>query len=310
MGTLVRIKLYTSSVEQARDAFQAAFGRIGEIDAALSDYKPESEVSRLSRSPAGEPVPVSEDLFRVLGVAQELAAKTDGAFDATLGPVTRLWRKARERGELPDAEALYDASSVSGYGKLRLDERYRTVTFEKTGMQLDFGGIAKGYAADAALEVLREKGIRSALVAVSGDLACSAAPPGKRGWKISVRPLAEDGAVDPAVLVLSNAAVSTSGDAEQHLDAGGKRYSHIVDPKSSEGLTRRIGVTVVASSGVRADGLATAVSVVGAERGMALIEESSDAAALVAVLEGGETRLIESVRFQRLLDTGEPIISP
>ncbi len=306
MGTLVRIKLYAFDVERARDAFRAAFGRIAEIDTALSDYKPDSEVSRLSRARAGEPVPVSEDLFRVLSVAQELAAKTDGAFDVTLGPVTRLWREARARGELPETEALQQASSVSGYRRLLLDGRYRTVAFEKAGMQLDFGGIAKGYAGDAALEVLREKGIRSALVAVSGDLACSGPPPGDRGWKIAVRPLTEDGAADPLVLVLSNAAVSTSGDAEQHLDSGGKRYSHIVDPQSSEGLTSRIGVTVVASSGIRSDGLATAVSVLGAERGMVLVEESSDAAALVAVSVGGKARLIESVRFGRLIDAREP----
>jgi thiamine biosynthesis lipoprotein len=306
MGTLVRIKLYAAGVEQARDAFRAAFGLIAGIDAALSDYKPESEVSRLSRAAAGEPVPVSEDLFRVLSVAQELAASTDGAFDVTLGPVTRLWREARKRGEPPDARALREASAVSGYRKLRLNERFRTVTLEKAGMQLDLGGIAKGYAADAALGVLRESGIRSALVAVSGDVACSGPPPGKRGWRIAAGPLPEDSSARLPVLVLSNAAVSTSGDAEQYLDFGGRRYSHIVDPQSGEGLTRRIGVTVVASSGIRADGLATAVSVLGAERGIALIEESSDAAAWIAISQGGPPRLIESERFGRLTENREP----
>src|SRR5439155_8618517 len=131
----------------------------------------------------------------------------------------------------------------------------------------------KGYAADAALSVLAQLGIRRALVAVSGDLAFGDPPPGRRGWKIGVQ---------TRVVELCNAAVSTSGDAEQHLDAGGKRYSHILDPATRMGSTRQMTVTVVARRGIDADSLSTAVSVLGPERGMELIETRPDAAAVLA----------------------------
>jgi thiamine biosynthesis lipoprotein len=151
-------------------------------------------------------------------------------------------------------------------------------------MQLDVGAIGKGYAADEALEVLAKLGIRRALVAVSGDLAIGDPPPGKSGWKIGT----------PApILELANAAISTSGDAEQHLDAGGTRYSHIVDPSTGAGLTRGITVTVVARRGMDSDSLSTAVSVLGPERGIALVNGRPDAAALI--LDG--ERLLPSARW-------------
>jgi len=265
MGTLVRIKLYAAGADQAKPAFGAAFARIAELDGALSDYQPESELNRVCRTAIGTPVAASADLFGVLAASRKLAEETNGAFDVTLGPVIRLWRQARRDRRLPDAAALREAAARSGYRKLHLDTARRTVMLDEPGMQIDLGGIAKGYAADAALAVLAALGIRRALVAASGDLAFGDPPPGRRGWTI--------GLDSPAcVLELANGAVSTSGDEQQHLDVGGRRYSHIIDPATSMALARPIGVTIVARRGVDADGLATAVSVLGAERGLALIE--------------------------------------
>jgi thiamine biosynthesis lipoprotein len=306
MGTLVRIQLFAANQQQAREAFRAAFERIAQLDAILSDYKPDSELNRLCRAPAGRPVTVSEDLFRVLAASQELAEQTAGAFDVTLGPVIRLWRQARNDNRPPDATALHEASTRCGYGKMHLDPQRRGVTLDAPGMQLDLGGIAKGYAADAALEALRELGIRSALVALSGDIVCGDPPPGRRGWRIATDPLPEPGAGFAAVLELSNAAVSTSGDAEQHLDSNGERYSHIVDPATRQGITSRIGVSVVAPCGVQADGLATAVSLLGVERGLALIEQRTGTAALTAVRQNGQTSLVESARFRRFAAAASP----
>lgn len=286
MGTLFRIKLYAADEQSAATAFRAAFDRVGELDAMLSDYKDDSELSRISQTAIGHPVKIGEDLFRVLAASQRLAGETDGAFDATLGPVVRLWREARKNHRLPDAAALKEAGARCGYRKLRLDRANRTVTLDQAGMQLDVGGIAKGYAADSALAVLKKLGIRSALVAASGDLAFGDPPPGQRGWKIGV---------DSTVLELRNAAVSTSGDSEQRLDAGGKRYSHIIDPVTGTGLTSRITVTIVAPDGMTADSMATAVSVLGAGRGMEFVERKQDVAALIV---GSEGRRIESTRFR------------
>ena len=147
-------------------------------------------------------------------------------------------------------------------------------------MRLDVGAIGKGYAASEALAVLTARGFGSALVAVSGDLAFSGAPPGARGWRVQLHSVDLAPEV-PAVVELTNAAVSTAGASEQHLDAGGRRYSHIVDPATRTALTDDITVTVVAKHGLDADGLDTAVSVLGVEKGLALIESRPDAAALI-----------------------------
>jgi thiamine biosynthesis lipoprotein len=304
MGTLVHIQLFTADEQTARTAFRAAFDRIAQLDEILSDYKPESELNRLCRQPAGQPVPVSQDLFHVLAASQQLATQTDGTFDVTLGPVIRLWRQARKTNRLPDDAALQDASRRCGYRKLRLDAERRAVTLAEPGMQLDLGGIAKGYAADAALNTLRELGVERALVAISGDIVCGDAPPGKRGWKIAADPAAEPEGGPALALELSNAAVSTSGDAVQHLDSGGERYSHIIDPKSGKGITSRIGVTVVAPRGIQADGLATAVSLLGLERGLELIGRHENTAALIAIRENGKPQLVESPRLRGLIAPG------
>ena len=301
MGTLVRIQLFTVDQQRAREAFRIAFERIAQLDTILSDYQPESELNRLCRAPAGKSVTVSKDLFRVLAASQQLAGQTGGAFDVTLGPVVRLWRQARKLNRLPGAEVLREAAARSGYGKLRLDPGRRAVTLSEPGMQLDLGGIAKGYAADAALLALRELGIRRALVAISGDIACGDPPPGKDGWRIAADPLPQPGGAFRSVLQLSNAAVSTSGDAEQYLDTNGRRYSHIVDPATRQGMTSRIGVTVVAPKGMEADGLATAVSLLGIERGLELIEQRPGTGALIAVGEAGKSRRLESATFHRFV---------
>ena len=145
MGTLVRIKLYAASAEQASAAFRAAFGRIAQLDDELSDYKTDSELNRICRTAVGRPVAVSADLFEVLAASQKLAAETAGAFDVTLGPVIRLWRQARKDIRLPSAAALREAAAHTGYRKLHLDPQAQAVMLDEPGMQLDVGGIAKGH---------------------------------------------------------------------------------------------------------------------------------------------------------------------
>jgi thiamine biosynthesis lipoprotein len=314
MGTLVRIALYAPSAGIAEDAFRAAFDRIRTLDGILSDYRPDSELNHVTTAAVGRAVRVSEDLFAVLVRSQDLAEATGGAFDITQGPVIRLWREARKIARLPDAAALREAASRSGFRKLHLDIERRTVTLEIAGMALDVGAIGKGYAASEAIEVLGRLGVRSALVAVSGDLAFSDAPPGQRGWRIGVHSGLSRASAGhhgessgdrpaesvPGVLELANAAVSTSGSNEQHVDLDGRRYSHIIDPSSRMGLVDDITVTVIARHGVDADGLDTAVSVLGADRGLALIESRPDAAALIIQRTAAGTTVRPSSRFVAL----------
>lgn len=300
MGTLVRITVYTPDAQSASQAFRAAFDRIRSLDAILSDYRPDSELSQITSVAVGRAVHVSDDLFTVLRASQELAEATGGAFDVTQGPVIRLWREARQTKRVPESAALAEASGRSGYRQLHLDVVNRTAAFDTPGMALDVGAIGKGYAASEALEVLSARGIRSALVAVSGDLAFSDAPPGQRGWRVQVH--SEEGPTVrlPSVLELTNAAVSTSGSSEQHLDVDGRRYSHIIDPASGMGLVKDITVTVIAPHGLEADGLDTAISVLGAERGLALIESRPGVAALIIQRSSAETTMLASSRFRQL----------
>ena len=279
MGTLMRIQLYAPNAAAARRAFRAAFDRIAVLDAVLTDYQDGSELSRLSREAVGRPAQVSDDLYRVLDASRQISEETAGAFDITLGPLTHLWRAARKSNRVPEPAEVRAVLARCGYQKLHLNRQDRTVQLDQSGMQLDAGGIAKGFAADEALAVLERMGVPSALVAASGDLAFSGAPPGTSGWKIGL-------AAPVSYLVRSNGAVSTSGAAEQHLDAGAMRYSHIIDPRTGLGLTQGLTVTVTARRGMRADAASTAISVMGVERGLAWVARQADLAALVTEGDG------------------------
>jgi len=301
MGTLVKITVYTSGEEDARRAFRAGFDRIGRLDAILSDFKPDSELNRIVTTAVGKAIPVSRDLCTVLAASQALAAATGGAFDVTQGPVIRLWREARRTKQLPDPAALRAAAERAGFRKLHIESERCTVAMDVEGMALDVGAIAKGYAASEALAAIGHAGVRSAMVAVSGDLAFSDAPPGTNGWRVALPAVPAAGEDGPSVLELSNAAVSTAGADEQHLDAGGQRYSHIIDPRSGMALTDDLTVTVIARTGLVADGLDTAISVLGPERGLALVDARDDAVAVIVRRTSAGVVVRPSRRFAAFL---------
>jgi thiamine biosynthesis lipoprotein len=234
----------------------------------------------------------------VLNRAQALAMRTDGAFDVTAGPYVNLWRRARRLHELPKAEKLAEARRAVGYKNVRLDQRARAVELLAPNMRLDLGGIAKGYAVDQALAVLRTRGIKSALVAGSGDLAVSEAPPGKKGWRIEIA--AHDATNAPArqFVWLRHQALATSGDVFQNVEITGQRYSHIVDPRTGVGLTDRSLVTIIAPDCTTADGFATAVSVLGPVPGLQLVESTRGVAALITRKPGATVEQIASRRFR------------
>ena len=303
MGTLFRIKLYAQDEQQAQAAFHSAFERIASIDEALSDYKPNSELSRLPATAVQHAVKVGQDLFDVLSASQRMAQETDGAFDITVGPLTHLWRDARRQRRVPQPADVKQALSRCGFRKLHVSAADKTVQLDVPGMQLDAGGIAKGYAADQALAVLKQNGISMALVAASGDLAFSDAPPRQRGWKIGIDSYDSANAPFTRIVELQNAAVSTSGDTEQHLDAGGVRYSHIINPQTGVGVTTPVTVTVIARHGMDADSMATAISVLGLARGRTLVDSKPDMAALIVVREPGQAQVAESSRFGAITAT-------
>jgi thiamine biosynthesis lipoprotein len=297
MGVVFTLRLYAPDVARANRAARAAFGRVRELNAMMSDYDPDSELARLSNAEPVRPVPVSPELAFVLGESQELSQQSGGAFDVTVGPVVKLWRAARRSGEMPSPEALAVARAKVGHRLLRVDRKRRTVTLEKAGMALDLGGIAKGYAGDEMLRVLREHGVTRAMVDASGDIVAGDPPPGREAWRIGVAPLSPD-APPSRLLCLKNTAVATSGDAFQFVEIGGRRYSHIIDPQTGLGLTRRSSVTVIARHGYQADALASAVSVLGPEQGFPVAEKlGAEALVVLSAGEGEEIRQFATAGF-------------
>ncbi|MSO23583.1 MAG: FAD:protein FMN transferase [Acidobacteria bacterium] len=298
MGTVVRIVVYAPSAGSAVAATRSAFQRIRELDGILSDYQAESELSLLSHQSGDPPVKIGPDLFRVLSAARNLAVRSNGAFDVTAGPVIQLWRRARRQRTLPEADRIAAALDLTGFRWLTLDAKQQTAQLAKPGMRLDVGGIAKGYAADEALKILKQAGIERALVALGGDISVSNPPPGKKGWTIEIASLNLPGVPKPRQLVLDNVAASTSGDVEQFVELGGVRYSHIIDPRTGKALTGRRSVTVVAANGIDSDALATAVSVMDPQKGLKLIDATPGAAALIVVKTDSAFQTWKSKRWR------------
>jgi thiamine biosynthesis lipoprotein len=271
----------------------------------FSDYDSDTELSRLCLSSGqGSAVGVSLELWEVLSRAQELSRQTGGAFDVTVGPYVNLWRKARREGKLPSADRLARAGRSVGYWNVRLDGRGRSVELLAPDMRLDLGGIAKGYAIDAALKVLTDRGIQSAMVMGGGDLAVSGSPPGRRGWRIELAPLDVEGAPSAQHVVLRFRALATSGDVFQRMELEGRRYSHIVDPRTGIGLTDQSLVTVIAADCTTADSLATAVSVLGPLEGAALLESRRGVAGRMLRKPAAQIEVLETRGFRRWLEAG------
>ena len=299
MGTQFTIVLYAIDPRVASEAATAAFQRIAALEDIMSDYQADSELNLLCEKPPGIPVPLSQELFDIFSRSERISKISDGTFDITVGPYVRLWRFARKRKILPTPAEMATARAAVGWQKLRVDARIRTATLLVPGMRLDLGGIAKGYAADQALNEMKVRGISRALVAASGDIAVGDPPPGEQGWKIGISGWKSSDSA--STLLLHNCGISTSGDVEQSIEIGGVRYSHIVSPVTGLGLTERIQVTIVAPNATATDGLATAVSVLGKEAGLRLVEKEPGTAAIVLVANNaGEMGAYPSKRFKLL----------
>ncbi len=323
MGVPFAAAFYASDEASANKAIEAVWGRIDHLNSLMSDYDSTSELMRLCRdSGPDKPIRVSPELFRVLSKSVEVSELSDGAFDVSVGPLVKLWRRARRQKEIPDPRLLEEARTLVGWKNIKLcrmgtlarplsDNKhtdgqecpsYGSVELLKPGMKLDLGGIAVGYAADEAIKILKQHGITRAMIDGSGDIVVSDPPPSATGWRIGIASLREPDAAPTMFAVLANCSISTSGDAYQFVELGGRRYSHIVDPKTGLGLTERCSVTVIAPDGITADALATAVSVLGPERGLKLIESQPGTAALFATLDGDKLVTRQSTTFAKFIE--------
>ena len=305
MGTTIRIVLYAADKPTAEKAAAAAFARVAQLDRVLSDYNPNSEVMQLCKRndvEPGKPIAVSAELFDILAKAESVSKVCEGSFDVTVGPLVKLWRLARKTQVLPDAKELTDAMGKTGFEKVILVTNGKTVTLKVPGMRLDFGGIGKGYAADEALNVLRDQfHISRALVAAYGDITCGDAPPDTDGWTVDIAPISKDQA--PRRLKLVNRAVSTSGDMEQYTVIDGVRYSHVLNPKTGLGLTGRRSVTVIAKHGWQADAYAKVASVLPTDKALPMIDALDEGAMYIVMKETDDAneQVKASKRFDRYL---------
>jgi thiamine biosynthesis lipoprotein len=298
MGTVFRIELYAEDKEAAERAVGAAFKRIDDINAIASDYLPESELSRFNREPADKAVPVSADLFALISKSLDSSKQTDGAFDITVAYAVQQWRRAKRQKQLPTPDLTRKAIAMTDWKALRLDENKLTVTKLKEGLLLDLGGIGKGYAADAALAVLKARGFTRALVAGSGDLAIGDAPPGKPGWNVALRTFERPEENDRLIHVtLSRCGCSTSGDLHQFLELDGKRYSHIVNPQTGLGLTDRIACTVIAPDATTSDSLDNGMCVLGVEKGLRVAASVSGVVVRFTRPQGEAVKAVASKGF-------------
>ncbi len=306
MGTFARVVVVAKDATTAQECVRLALAEIKYVDELMSDYKSDSEISRVNKNAAEEPVAVSESTFEVLQRSIEFSRLTDGAFDITVGPLVSLFRIAESTGTAPSEELLAITKSKVGFEKLKLDDTNRTVQFAVEGMRLDLGGIAKGYAVDKAIVAARQSGAIGAMVDLGGDIRCFGKPPkGKKQWLIGVQdPNAAIKGIGGGGILLTlkvaDAAVATSGDYQQFVLVEGRRHSHIIDRKtgsSAEGLS---SVTIIAEDVTDADALATAVSVMGAEKGLALIEKLPNTEAIL-ITSQPEPKIIKTSAAEKYI---------
>jgi thiamine biosynthesis lipoprotein len=246
MGSAYSVAVYGEDRTRMEEAVDAAFEEVHRLDEMLSNYKPESELSEINRAAAERPVAVTTELFDLLAACVKYSGESDGAFDITVGPLMKVWGFYKGTGRLPHRAEVRGALDRVGYRNIVLDGANHTVRFARSGVELDPGGIGKGYAVDRMIEVLKQCGIRTALVSASGSSIYGlGAPPGEKGWKVQIRD-PKDQSKSVAEVYLRDESMSTSGNYEKFFRAEGKIYSHIMDPRTGWPAQGVLSVSVVA----------------------------------------------------------------
>jgi FAD:protein FMN transferase len=309
MGSPFVITVYTDDSVRLEKVIDIAYKRVDTLNQIFSDYLENSEINTLCKT--AKPLdwqPISADLQHLLNLSKTAFEASDGAFDVTIAPVIKLWRKARKDKQLPNEAVLKIALSKVGFKHLELDKSSK-MRFYTEGVSLDFGGIVKGFAAQEVVNILTNNGFPTCLVDAGGDLAMGLPPPSKdtthSGWRIGVSVPNSENELISAFLYLKNQAVATSGDLYQSVEINGKTYSHIVNPKTGLGLTHRRNVTVIAPDGAQADWLATACSVLSIKKALKLVKKYQNVGILI--LENRKDKIkhwqsSEMSKYLRIID--------
>jgi len=291
LGTVVDISISGyDEASVASKAAEAAFREIERVESVFSAYKEGSAITQINSLHEGDPITVDDEVIYVMRRAMDMSKRLDGAFDVTISPLRRLWVSRTSENRLPTQEELDAALFLIGFKYVSIDPEKKEITLKKEGVKIDLGGIAKGYAVERAIAVLKRYGIRNAIVNAGGDLYCLGRKSSRTRWKVGIRdPLKKDRLLGE--LSVENEAVSTSGGYERYSVVNNVRYSHIIDPRTGFPVTSNpISVTVVAGDAILSDAFATGISVLGLERGIEAIRTSEDVEAIIVTEEGGKLR--------------------
>ncbi|MBI9019407.1 MAG: FAD:protein FMN transferase [Phycisphaerae bacterium] len=287
MGTEVKIKIDTdqSRNKVAIDALRRATLKMNSVVNAVSSWDPNSDTTKVNDNAGIKPVKINKELMAVLLEAKEISRLSDNAFDITFSPIAKLWKQAKEKNTLPTDGQIAETLKLIGSDNLILDAKAETAFLKYKGMMLDLGGIAKGSVIDAAIESLKADGFDNVLVNAGGDLY-GMCPISGEPWQIEVtNPKNPKG---PAIgtLTIRNMAVVTSGDYEKYIEIDGKRYNHIIDPRTGKSANQCISVTVIAKKTSTADALATAFFILGPQKAIALCEKLPDTETAIIGIKG------------------------
>jgi thiamine biosynthesis lipoprotein len=305
MGTFARIIAVAADRKTAEKCIETAFEQQRRVEVLMSYHREDSELNFINATAYEGPVKISEPTFEVLQRALGFSKLTGGAFDVTVGPLVDLWHLAGEANSVPTDVELAEVKSKVGWDKVILDANEMTVCFAVEGMKLDLGGIAKGYAIDKSVEAMKDNGALGGMVDIGGDIRCFGKPArGEKSWLIGLQDPSDTtsdlGFSKPMlILKLDSGSVATSGDYRRFVIINGKKYSHIINLKAECSSDELASVTIISKDAVSADALATAVSAMGVEKGLTLIEELSEAEAILITtgLEGNRLKTSGAAKY-------------
>ena len=296
MGSPLNIVFVARDSVEARILSEKCFALVDSFNLIYSDYDPNSELSRLNALSGKGKQYVSPAMLDILLASQKAYQQSNGAYDISIGPLSMVWRKARKTKLFPDSSSVIKARHLIGLSRIRIDSPHHSILMPVEGMRLDLGGIAKGYVAQKIVDFLKEQGIKQSLVDAGGDMAMGDPPNTSQGWIVGVNVPETTDELLSGYLILHNMAVATSGDAYQYIAHNGKKYSHIIDPRTGYGIQSQRNVTVIAKNGTDADWLATACSIlpIAVAKELAI---RNQAALLITVIREGKIVYYKTSHF-------------
>jgi len=303
MGSPFRLIFYHTDSAGATTIAKECFAIVDSLNDIFSDYSSTSEVGRLAQHPAG-PCKISDELISMINQSRQAWEDSHKTFDVTIGSLTQLWRTKRKENVFPDNSEIKNAKRSTGFENLVINPQEKTILVKKQGIRFDFGGIVKGYAAQKMIDFLKTKNINIALADAGGDIAMGDSPPGKKGWSVSINLPERETKTWDKKLIVKNCAVATSGDAYNFISHNGKRYSHIIDPRTGYGVTAQRNVTVIAKDGATADWLATACSILSIRKAITLAKKEN-AALFIATLKNEKITIDKSGNFDDYFEKSE-----